>query len=356
MGKTGRHRLGAYALLHLLVDFASILLLCGLVRQQLQTHAQWAMCMLLYNGCAFALQMPLGVLADRTRSDRLLAALGMLLVAISWMLPIIPPLVRCAIAGAGNALFHVGGGRYSLAYGRGGAAAPGIFVSTGAVGVWLGVFSARAGLGLYNFSRLAICVILLAAAILLYRKRDPEGPVAITAAPIPVFGGHTGAAGLCLLLTVLLRSFLGGLTAFPWKAGALSLACVLCVAAGKALGGLLGDRFGFARTSAFTLCGAAGLFLLAFRVPAAGLIAVLLFQTSMPITLSALTGLVGIENRGFAFGAATFAIFIGTLPDLLGAADAFCTPVWLAAGTLLSLALLLPGLGLGAAPESRPAA
>lgn len=346
MGKTAERRLGAYALLHFFVDFACILLLCGPVRQELQTHAEWALCMLLYNGCAFALQMPFGVLADHVRNDRLTAALGMLLAAIAWLMPVIPGVERCAIAGIGNALFHVGGGRYALAYGSGCAAAPGIFVSTGAVGVWLGVWAARGGLWPYDWTRLAVGLTMLAAAFLVYWKADAAEP-SVAAPSAPARWPRTGAAGLCLLLTVLLRSFLGGLTAFPWKTGALSFACVLCVAAGKAAGGLLGDRCGFARTSALALCAAAALFLPAFSVPAAGLFAVLLFQTSMPLTLSALTRLVGLQNRGFAFGMATFAIFLGTLPDLLGVADAFCTPVALAAGTLLSLALLLPGLGLG---------
>lgn len=71
-----------------------------------------ALYLLLYNFCAFALQMPIGYLTDRFCKDRTetVAAFGCLLVASSFLFSKIFALHSVAFiaAGTGNALFHIG--------------------------------------------------------------------------------------------------------------------------------------------------------------------------------------------------------------------------------------------------------
>ena len=124
-------RLLAYSLGHFWVDFSCALLMFS----RLSGQSGWALCVLLYNFCAFALQMPVGLLADRWERKGRTAALGCGLAALGWVLP---PFLAAVIAGVGNACFHVGGGIQVLNDGGDRAAPLGVFVSPGAFGIFFG--------------------------------------------------------------------------------------------------------------------------------------------------------------------------------------------------------------------------
>ena len=329
---------GLYAFFHFWVDFACILLVTGPLREAVSTRGEWMLVVLVYNACAFAFQLPLGVLADRLGKSWRLAPLGAALVAAGWLCRSLP-LLPCVVAGLGNALFHLGGGREILLLFGPRAAPSGLFVSTGAVGVFLGLWCARTGKTFWLFP-----VLLMAAAaglLLVLGRREAGGEISWQ--PGRPSGGRWGAA-LLLATTVVLRAFLG--MAFPWKAGPLALALVLCVAGGKALGGLLGDRLGWEKTAGVTLFCSTLCFLPSFSLPGAGLMGVLLFNTTMPITLGALARLCGPRHCGMAFGITTFALFMGQLPELLTLPRWTASPLLLCLGAVLSLALLLLGLVL----------
>ena len=307
---------------------------------QAAERADWLWLILAYNACAFAGQLPLGVLADRLGKSWRVAALGAVLVAAGWLCHPLP-LPACLIAGTGNALFHLGGGREVLLLGGARAGPAGVFVASGAVGVWLGVLCARTGL---SGMLLPLPVMLLAALALdrLGRRALSADRTWQAAAPAPA----AVLSAALLTLTVVLRSWAGTQMAFPWKTGLWGLALVLCVAAGKALGGLLGDRFGWMRTALTTLLLAAVCFLPSFRLAAAGLAAALLFNTTMALTLAALARLAGPARCGTVFGLTTFALFLGLIPDLLSWPDRGASPLGLCILCLVSAALLAGGLAL----------
>ena len=120
-----------------------------------------------------------------------------------------------------------------------------------------------------------------------------------------------------LLLTVLLRSYAGTIMSFSWRsAPLLGLSFTLGIVLGKMLGGVIGDRVGWMKTALASLLGAAVLFAVAMEHPAAGIIAVFLFNMTMPITLTALADLME-ELPGTAFGMTTLMLFLGTVPSLL---------------------------------------
>ena len=332
-------RLALYTVCHFLVDWACIFLVTGSLRQAVPAREGWLWLILTYNACAFALQLPLGILADQIGRGWRTAALGAVLVAAgSLCAPI--PLLACVAAGAGNALFHLGGGREVLLLSGADAAPSGVFVASGAVGVWLGVFCARTG----AVSSLIPVPVMLIAAFFLNRlgRREAEASRSWkgSSAAVPLLG-----AGL-LTLTIVLRSWVGTQMAFPWKTGLWGLAVVLAVAAGKAVGGLLGDRFGWSRTGLITLLMAAVCFLPSFRFAGAGLAAAVLFNTTMAITLAALARTFGSEHCGAAFGLTTFALFLGLVPDLLRLPDWGANPLGLCLSCLASAALLTAGLSL----------
>ena len=79
-------------------------------------------------------------------------------------------------------------------------------------------------------------------------------------------------------------------------------------------------------------------------LPLPGILAVFLFNMTMPITLhAAAEKLPGA--KGFSFGLLTFALFLGFLPSAMGWPSPFSTSVGCAGAAILSAFLLLWGLG-----------
>lgn len=319
-----RFRLGIYAAAHFLVDLGCALLVLGRVCPA----ADPAAVILLYNLFAFAVQMPVGLLADRLGRSHLFASAGCLLVLLGWLLP--PGLWAAAAAGLGNAAFHVGGGLNILNESGRRAGPLGLFVSPGAFGIYLG------GLLAFAAPVWPVCLLLAAAAVILALcgRGTDNAPLAPPKGEVRLW---IGAA--CLLAVVILRSWLGLAGDLSWKAD-LGWMAVSAVALGKTAGGYLADRFGVSRTALASL-GLAALCFLGGSYPAAGLAALFLFNMSMPLTLLCMARLFP-GMKGFSFGLLTFGLFLGFLPVYLGWGG--LEPAALAAGTALSLPLLLAGV------------
>ena len=130
--------------------------------------------------------------------------------------------------------------------------------------------------------------------------------------------------------------------AVPWK-GERALLLTLALVLGKTAGGFAMDRFGAERASAVSLGLAAALYL-ASALPLPGVLAVFLFNMTMPVTLwAAARTLPGA--KGFTFGLLTFALFMGFLPSFLGWPGLPGGGAGYAAVSIVSLALLWLPLG-----------
>lgn len=311
--------LSIYALGHFAVDFCCAWLLLG----HLTASPKWAELALVYNFCAFALQMPLGIVADRIGRDRFFAVLGAGAVLLA-SLPL-GAWYTAILAGLGNALYHIGGGRESL-LAKKDYSSLGFFVAPGAVGIFLGS-SLRDALwgGVLGSTLLALCALWL-----LLHKADH--------APTPRQMERPSGKGLLLLLGLFSIVFLRSLTAMatptPWKQGLWIAVGALLGASGKAAGGILADRLSPKWTAAGGILGAV---LLLFPLsPVAGVLAGLTVQLSMAITLRDSSNLLP-GGEGFSFGLLTFALFLGFLPAQLG----LTLSPWM--GAILGL---LSGLGL----------
>lgn len=264
---------------------------------------------LLYNFCAFALQMPLGLLADRVGYSGWFAALGCLLVAALCCAPSFGP-VGAAVLGIGNGLFHVGGG-LDVLNGSGSKAGPlGVFVSPGALGLCCGSLLGHMGARPLP----VVGLLLLMAALILVLRRPSALP---ENAPLALPRVSVLPMAAALFLVVVLRSYGGMAADFSWKTGLWSWAAVLAVVLGKTAGGFAADRIGARKAAGASLVLAAALFCLG-RNAFAGTAALFLFNMTMPITLWALARAMP-GCKGFSFGLLTFALFLGFLPAYLGA-------------------------------------
>ena len=323
-----RSLLALYSLAHFWVDLSCALLLL----RTLSGEGGFTSYLLLYNFCAFALQMPLGLLADRLDRNGVLAAAGCVLTALAYLIPM--PLLTALTAGTGNALFHLGGGIDVLNASDNRAAFLGIFVSPGALGLFLGTLWAR---GTVPALCLAPAGLLFLAAAVLLLCPCPSGN-----APLALDAPSGYSVLLPLFLVVVLRSYMGMNQSFAWKNGRWPILLALALVLGKTAGGFLMDRLG-PRRAAATLLPAAALYL-ASALPLPGTLAVFLFNMTMPVTLWAVARVMP-GAKGFTFGLLTFALFLGFLPTFLGWPSLLASPVSYAAVSLLSLALLWRPLG-----------
>ena len=327
--------LALYSLAHFWVDLSCALL----AFRSLSASPDFALCLLLYNFCAFALQMPLGLLADRLDRNGAVAAAGCALVALAYAVPL--PLAAAVTAGVGNALFHLGGGVDTLNTGLDRSAALGIFVSPGAVGLFLGTLWGRGDA--VSLWAGPVGLLLLAGAILWLCRRT-FGSLRSGNAPLDPTPREGWGPLVPLFLVVVLRSYMGANQAFAWKSqGQWALVLTLALALGKAGGGLLSDRLGPRRAAGWSLGLAVALYLLS-GAPLPGLLAVFLFNMTMPMTLWAAAQLLP-GAKGFGFGLLTFALFVGYLPVYLGWPAVFGNVWACAAAAALSLALLWRPLG-----------
>lgn len=328
-------RLTVYSLAHFFVDLCCALLMFRIT----PAASDAALLFLVYNYCAFALQMPIGLLADRLDRNALVAAAGCALVALSFALSSLP-MAAVVTAGLGNALFHVGGGVDVLGDSGKKAAALGVYVSPGALGLFFGTM-----LGKGEFPLLLGAVMMLAAlaAILIMAQRTGVLRASHNA-PLSFRGMarfDVLLPALCLFLVVVIRSYAGMTMRFDWKSmGNWALIATLAVMLGKCAGGFAMDLLGARTASLLSLLAAAVLFFFADS-PYAGVAAIFLFNMTMPVTLWALAQRMP-GCKGFSFGLLTLALFLGFVPVGLGLSVASAN--WLlAALCVLSALLMLPG-------------
>lgn len=317
----------AFALCHFVVDFACVSTMLCAVSRVLGESGQdslelIALSILLYDVVAFAFQLPVGIALDKLDKNSLAAMLSYALVSGGVLLSLVPfalfEWLAVLLLAAGNALFHCAGGLCVLNISQKHAGPSGIFIATGAVGVFLGTFSAQYGRLQVAFSLLVL--LFLCASITRVVQKVNKKYWNIHNAPfaIPEFSSRTLLAIFLLCFVVALRSYTGMIMAFPWKSEMLLLALsILGVFAGKALGGMVADRIGFRTTAIFSLIAAATLFVPSWEMPLMGLLAEFFFNFTMAITLASLSNILH-EAKGTAFGLASFSLAIGALPALLG--------------------------------------
>ncbi len=364
-----------YSIWHLLVDGMCAIAMFG----KYIPNEDGYFSILIYNFCAFALQMPFGVLLDalNARDEKRKFDFGFFTAAIGVICTVVGAFTNPVILGIGNALFHIGGGVGTIHDNFGAEKSRinnrlivrlGIFVAPGAIGLYFGTLLAEAGMSddkmLWTSIGMLLCVIL--SWFVLWRgsktvtdekyivvdekdivvelATDKKGVVAdfTVSSDADITRNGYGIAAICLIV-VILRSYIGMSVGFSWKTGtAAGLLAVLALACGKTAGGFLAARFGLYRTAAVSLMLAAVCYLFSSVMPV-GLAALFLFNMTMPITLYWVICAFP-RMPGFAFGILTFALFLGFLPKYIGIEIAISGNVIGCVGSILSLLLISVGL------------
>ncbi len=279
---------------HFLVDLNCAFLVANLEDSNI------LVALIIYNFCAFALQMPLGIIIDGKFPPLKTASLGIFLTVIAWLFTNYS-ILSLFIAGVGNALFHLGGGLAVM--NRTTKASPlGVFIAPGALGIFMGAL-------LNNNWKIPILLILSIFTFFLWVKKESTLPTLKMSITIK----YRHLVIISLFFVVVMRGFIGTLQTFPWKTQ-WSLIFVIAVVAGKMIGGFLSDKFGAQLTGCISILIASICFFVSDN-PILGITGVLFFQMTMPITLWAITQIL---SKGFGFGLLTFGLFIGSIPTFLG--------------------------------------
>lgn len=317
----------AYALCHFVVDFACVSTMLCAVSRVLGESGQGSMevvalSILLYDIVAFTLQLPIGIALDQLDKNSHAALLSYALVGAGVILSLVPIALlewpAILLLAIGNALFHSAGGLSVLNISQKHAGPSGIFIATGAIGVFLGTQSAQMGRLQIAFSLLVLLFLCALITLVVQKVNKKYWNVHNVSFDIPRLSSNTLLAIALLSFVVALRSYVGMVMAFPWKSEMLLLVLsILGVFAGKALGGVVADRIGFRTTAIFSLIVAATLFVPSWEIPVMGLLGVFFFNFTMSITLASLANILP-NAKGTAFGLASFSLAVGVLPALAG--------------------------------------
>lgn len=317
----------AYALCHFVVDFACVSTMLCAVSRVLGESGQGSMevvalSILLYDIVAFTLQLPIGIALDQLDKNSHAALLSYALVGAGVILSLVPIALlewpAILLLAIGNALFHSAGGLSVLNISQKHAGPSGIFIATGAIGVFLGTQSAQMGRLQIAFSLLVLLFLCALITLVVQKVNKKYWNVHNVSFDISELSFNTLLAIVLLSLVVALRSYAGMVMAFPWKSEMLLLVLsILGVFAGKALGGVVADRIGFRTTAIFSLIVAATLFVPSWEIPVMGLLGVFFFNFTMSITLASLANILP-NAKGTAFGLASFSLAVGALPALAG--------------------------------------
>lgn len=317
----------AYALCHFVVDFACVSSMLCAVSRVLGDSGQGSMevvalSILLYDIVAFTLQLPIGIALDQLDKNSYAALLSYALVGAGVVLSLVPIALlewpAILLLAIGNALFHSAGGLSVLNISQKHAGPSGIFIATGTIGVFLGTQSAQMERLQIAFSLLVLLFLCALITLVVQKVNKKYWNVHNASFDIPRLSSNTLLAIALLSLVVALRSYVGMVTAFPWKSEMLLLVLsILGVFAGKALGGVVADRIGFRTTAIFSLIVAATLFVPSWEIPVMGLLGVFFFNFTMSITLASLANILP-NAKGTAFGLASFSLAVGALPALAG--------------------------------------
>lgn len=308
-----------YSVLHMLVDGVCAFAMFGTFLAEKDGYVS----ILLYNFCAFALQMPFGVILDCfcAGTDFGKRDLPFFATVLGVLLTIAGAFTHPAMLGIGNALFHIGGGIGTIredAEKNDSGRRLGVFVAPGALGLYLGTLAAQNDVRQSSVCLAGVLMVLLCIWAAYKKEAFSAGLTEKAGENEQSSQLQSGGAWLavCCFAVVVLRSYIGMAVSFPWKTGILSGAAVLAVVCGKAAGGFLAARYGSLKTAVITLSVSLVCYLSADAAPM-GICALFFFNMTMPVTLYLLVCRFP-KLPGFAFGFLTFALFLGFLPGYFG--------------------------------------
>jgi len=327
-----------FGIIHAVVDVTTVTVIFSTKFFHEIVHNDYFFLILTYDILAFSGQAVIGLIIDRFRFWFGTALLGLALPAVAVIVLPFEPLLAAVLAGLGNACFHVGAGALSLYVTPGRATAPGIFVAPGVLGLALGTYLGKGGHFIAWPFLLALGICLVVALF----SRIPQVPETKEVEKPKI--NLAVLAVVLLLFSIVVRSLVGKAGTFACPKLTIVLFTVATAAfAGKAIGGIVSDRFGWIAISVGALLVSAPLLGVGGSNWLMVGVGMFFFQMTMPVTLVAVWSLMP-RRPGLAFGLNCFALTLGALPTYLRAVKAMYGPPAFVAMILLSALSVYLGL------------
>lgn len=265
----------------------------------------------IYDGMAFVPQSIIGYLDDKYKINT--GYIGVLLLFISYLIYIfldISIYVSLIILCLGNAFLHVSGAELTLKNSNGKLSPAAIFVSGGSFGVITGRLLAKNLIPSWIMLILIISMIpfILLANTYNKKKSDTDKFNYVNEKINP------GLVIIIAVFVVIVRGYMGYGIPTTWnKTTIQTILFFVTMGIGKALGGILSDKYGIRKVAILSTLLAIPFLCFGDNIMIISLIGIMLFSMTMAITLGILVSVLK-RTPGLAFGLTTIGLFLGTVP------------------------------------------
>ena len=266
----------------------------------------------IYDGLAFVPQSLIGYVKDKYPKLNV-GLIGIILLIISYLifgLTDITVYVSLVILCLGNAFLHVAGAEVTLKASGGKLSPAAIFVSGGSFGVVTGRLLARTSINplILLLPILTLIPFTMLAETYVDKKSNTKkfNYVKENIKPALVI--------LIAVFVVIIRGYMGYGIPTSWNKTTIQLVIFFfTMGIGKALGGILSDKFGIRKVAIASTLLAIPFLCFGDNLMLVSLIGVMFFSMTMAITLGILVSVLK-ESPGLAFGLTTIGLFLGTAP------------------------------------------
>ena len=266
----------------------------------------------IYDGLAFVPQSIIGYISDKFPKINM-GIIGTILLLIAYIIFSFLDLsvfISLMILCLGNAFLHVSGAEVTLKTSDGKLSPSAIFVSGGSFGVITGRLLAKSGI---NKAVLIVPILSMIPFIILaesYKDKKDDADkfnyVKETINPLIII--------VIAVFVVIVRGYMGYGIPTSWNKTTIQLIIFYCIMGlGKALGGILSDKFGIKKIAILSTLLAIPFLCFGDNIMIISLIGVMFFSMTMAITLAILVSCLK-KNPGLAFGLTTIGLFLGTAP------------------------------------------
>lgn len=266
----------------------------------------------IYDGLAFVPQSIIGYINDKyPKFSFSLMGIPLLIMGILLYIFKLPVYLSLIFITLGNAFIHVNGAEVTLRTSKGKLAPVAIFVSGGSFGVLIGKLIAKI-VNPWFLIPLILSMIPFALLASYYQENTASDNLKYYK-----YANQKINPGLILFLMVLIvicRGYIGYGIPTSWnKTTFETILLFTFMGTGKALGGILSDKFGIRKVGILSVLISIPFLCFGDKIMALSLIGVLLFSMTMSITLGVIVSILN-NNPGLSFGLTTIGLFLGTIP------------------------------------------
>ncbi|MCR5483375.1 MAG: hypothetical protein K6E99_03090, partial [Bacilli bacterium] len=265
-----------------------------------------------YDAFAFVPQSLIGFYADKNKNINM-GLIGVLLMFIGYIFFLytsvsifIPLLIICF----GNAFLHVDGAENTIRFGNGKLSNSAIFVAGGSFGVLTG----RLLVGTLTQSWILLLPLISLIPLVIIGNNETKDLKGYKNYDFVKKDVNPYKAIIIAFLVVTIRGYMGYGIPTSWNKTTIELILLfLFMGTGKALGGILSDKFGIRKVAILSTLIAIPFLCFGDNIMVISLIGIMFFSMTMSITLGILLSVLK-DNPGLAFGITTIGLFIGTIP------------------------------------------